>query len=298
MGVDLFAFKGSSYLLLIDYHSRYVEMSKLHSTTSAAVIQHMKSIYARHGIPEILVSDNGPQFSAEIFTQFAQNFDFQHQTSSPNFPQGNGEIERAVKTVKSMLEKAIDPYIGLLSYRTTPLANGYSPVELLMNRKLRSTVPMITKQYIPKVPCRSQLQYKEQLYREEQKRRFNTRHRTCELPPLQQGDAVCIPEFQRNATVLSQVAPRSYTVQTPTGRVRRNRRDLILLPETTPTVNPPTVNSPTVNSPTVNSPLDVDINVSPENSTPSPTTPESLTVPGATVTRSGRISRPPDRLNL
>ena len=71
----------------------------------------MKSIYARHGIPEVLVSDNGPQFSAEIFTQFAQNFDFQHQTSSPNYPQGNGEIERAVKTVKSMLEKATDPYI-------------------------------------------------------------------------------------------------------------------------------------------------------------------------------------------
>ena len=139
MGVDFFAFKGSSYLLLIDYYSRYVEMSKLHSTTSAAVIQHMKSIYTRHGIPEILVSDNGPQFSAEIFTQFTQNFDFQHQTNSPNFPQGNGEIERAVKTVKSMLEKATDPYIGLLSYRTTPLANGYSPAELLMNRKLRST---------------------------------------------------------------------------------------------------------------------------------------------------------------
>ena len=96
VGVDLFVFKGSSYLLLIDYYSRYVEMSKLHSTTSTAVIQHMKSIFARHGITEILISDNGPQFAAEIFTQFAKNFDFQHQTSSPNFPQGNGEIERAV----------------------------------------------------------------------------------------------------------------------------------------------------------------------------------------------------------
>ena len=164
VGVNLFALNGSSYLLLIDYYFRYVEMSKLYSTTSAAVIQHMKSIFTRHGIPEILISDNGPQFAAEIFTQFAQNFDFQHQTSSPNFSQGNGEIERAVKTVKLMLEKATDPYIALLSYRTTPLANGYSPGELLMNRKLRPTVPMIAKQYMPKVPCCSQLQYKEQLY--------------------------------------------------------------------------------------------------------------------------------------
>lgn len=75
-GVSVFAFKGFSYFLLIYYYSRYAEMSKLHSTTSAAVIQHMKSIFTRHDIPEILVSDNDPQFSAEIFAQFAQNLDF------------------------------------------------------------------------------------------------------------------------------------------------------------------------------------------------------------------------------
>ena len=143
---------------------------------------------------EILVSDNGPQFSAEIFIQFAQNFDFQHQTSSPNFPQGNGEIERAIKTVKSMLEKATDPYIGLLSYRTTPLANDYSPAELLMSHKLRSTVPMITKQYYTKSTLPFSATIQGTADREEQKRRFNTRHRTRELPPLQQGDAVWIPD--------------------------------------------------------------------------------------------------------
>ena len=50
--------------------------------------------------------------------------------------------------VKSMLNKATDPYLGLLSYWATPLANGYSPVELLMGRKLRSTIPMIPELYI------------------------------------------------------------------------------------------------------------------------------------------------------
>ena len=60
VGADLFTFKGSDYLLLIDYYSRYVEMSKLYSTTSLTIMQHMKSIFAWHGIPEILISDNGP----------------------------------------------------------------------------------------------------------------------------------------------------------------------------------------------------------------------------------------------
>ena len=93
VGADLFTFKGSNYLLLIDYYSHYVEMCKLHSTTSTATIQHMKSIFARHGIPETLISDNGPQFSADSFAHFAKEFDFQYQTSSPNFPQSNGEVE-------------------------------------------------------------------------------------------------------------------------------------------------------------------------------------------------------------
>ena len=93
VGADLFTFKGSNYLLLIDYYSHYVEMCKLHSTTSTATIQHMKSIFARHGIPETLISNNGPQFSADSFAHFAKEFDFQYQTSSPNFPQSNGEVE-------------------------------------------------------------------------------------------------------------------------------------------------------------------------------------------------------------
>ena len=124
----------------------------------------MKSIFTRHNIPETLISDNGPQFSADSFAQFAKEFDFQHQTSSPNYPQSNGGVERAVKTVKSMLEKAKDPYMSLLSYRLTPLANGYSPAKLLMNCNLRSTVPMITEQYIPKIPPRLELQQEEQLH--------------------------------------------------------------------------------------------------------------------------------------
>ena len=80
VGMDLFEV---NYVLLVDYFSRYPEVIKLSVTTSAAVINVMKSIFARHGIPEVVRSDDGPQFSAEEFTKFSSSFGFQLLTSSP-----------------------------------------------------------------------------------------------------------------------------------------------------------------------------------------------------------------------
>ena len=54
---------------------------------------HIKSVFTRHGIPEEVISDNGPQFSLHEFSQFAEKYSFNHVTSSPCFPQGNGEAE-------------------------------------------------------------------------------------------------------------------------------------------------------------------------------------------------------------
>jgi len=98
--------------------------------------QHIKSIFVRHGIPQEVVSDNGPQYSSIEFKQFADEYGFWHTKSSPKFPQSNREAERAVQTIKNLLKKADDPYMAIMTYHTTPLSNGYSPAELLINRHL------------------------------------------------------------------------------------------------------------------------------------------------------------------
>ena len=75
---------------------------------------------ARHGVPETLVSDNGPQFSSKEFVLFAKDYGFSHVTSSPGYASGNGEVERAVRTIKELLYAAKDPYSAPLNYRSTP----------------------------------------------------------------------------------------------------------------------------------------------------------------------------------
>ena len=140
VGTDLLEWKKKDYLLVVDYYSRFIEVSKLTSTTAASAITHLKSIFARHGIPQVVVSENGPQYSAAAFSEFSKEYGFTHYTSSPKFPQANGEAERAVKTVKQFLEKNSDLYMAMLAYRSTPLENGHSPAELLMGRKLRTTL--------------------------------------------------------------------------------------------------------------------------------------------------------------
>jgi len=94
VAADLFKLKGAQYLLVVDYFSRYPEVYKLASTTSDAIIKPLKSIFARHGVPEVLRSDNGPQFASREFQEFAKRYGFQHNTSSPHYPQSNGKSSR------------------------------------------------------------------------------------------------------------------------------------------------------------------------------------------------------------
>ena len=143
---DLFTLNNNDYLVTVDYHSRFFEVVKLSSTTSKAVISKLKSHFARYGIPSILISDNGPQYSLVEFQDFARTWGFTHRTSSQIYPQSNGLVEKTVQTAKSLMTKGSengeDPYLGLLEYRNTPVDGLASPSQLLMCRQLRTLSAM------------------------------------------------------------------------------------------------------------------------------------------------------------
>ena len=113
------------------YHSCFIEISKLSTGSSLQVITHIKSIFARHDISQTILSDNGPQYSSDLFANFSQQYGFIHIKSSPKYLQANGEAKRAVRTIKSLLKKNKyqdgDVYLALLAYRSTPIANCLNP---------------------------------------------------------------------------------------------------------------------------------------------------------------------------
>ncbi|GAA6094207.1 uncharacterized protein K02A2.6-like, partial [Tachysurus ichikawai] len=150
---DLFQWQNGNYLIMVDYFSCYIEVCSLQGSTSAKqTIARFKAVFARYGCPDVLVTDNGPQFSCNEFAQFAQDYDFTHETSSPCYPRSNGEAERAVRTVKSLLAKEGDFHKALLAYRATPLVHGSSPAQLMMEKRIRTPVPVSPEQLQPQWP--------------------------------------------------------------------------------------------------------------------------------------------------
>ena len=101
----LFELQGQHYLLLVDYCSNFFELARFGPNTRATcVIDAMRSQLARHGSAEVLVSDNGPQFSCREFRTFTQLWYIEHATSSPRCPQNNGQAVRAIGTVKNLMK--------------------------------------------------------------------------------------------------------------------------------------------------------------------------------------------------
>ena len=134
-------------------------------------------MFARHGIPEVLRSDNGPQYVSQEMTDFATSYGFTQVTSSPHYPRSNRLAERAVKTVKAMLEKSKDPHLALLSYRSTEFSwCSLSPAQLLMGRRIRSTLPQILENLSPDWLYLKSLKNKTDNIREN-KKNYNKRHR-------------------------------------------------------------------------------------------------------------------------
>ena len=170
---------------MVDYFSRFIEiLILLASQKSSETIRAVKSIFATHRIPEILRSDNGPQFISTEFDEFSKEYLFTHVTSSQKLPKANGEAERAAQTTKNALKKEKDLAKALMSYGATSLENGYSPAEMLLARKIRTTVPVLPDQLKPSWPGLQEVREHKQESKYVQTKRYNVSHRWTELSAL------------------------------------------------------------------------------------------------------------------
>ena len=146
VATDLFEIRNSKYLLLVDYYSRFPVLHKPGSTTSRVLVQEMKAVFAELGVPSMIVSDGGPQYTSAEFKDFTKQWQIEHRVSSPRNPQSNGMAERCVQTMKALLIKTMeegeDMDLALLTYKTTPLSHRPpSPAELLNFRKYKTLLP-------------------------------------------------------------------------------------------------------------------------------------------------------------
>ncbi|KAJ0183794.1 hypothetical protein K1T71_000217 [Dendrolimus kikuchii] len=155
VGCDIFEFKQKQYLVVVDALSNYIEVGSLKDLRSVTVINQLKSVFARHGVPLLLYSDGGLCFDSELFKSFEKDWGFMHIKSSPHYPKSNGLAESAVKIVKKIFQKAEDanedPLLALLNQRNTPRGKVNSPASILMGRQLRTNIPCSFVTLIPKL---------------------------------------------------------------------------------------------------------------------------------------------------
>ena len=156
VAVDMFTLERKEYIVLVDYYSDFIEVQELSDATFATVTQFLKEQFSRHGIPDVLVSDNGPQLTSHEFSTFAREWEFRHVTSSPHHHKSNGKAEAAVNVTKNLMKKAFrdgrDPWLALLEYRNTPTeAVGSSPAQRLMSRRTKTLMPTASTLLRPRV---------------------------------------------------------------------------------------------------------------------------------------------------
>ena len=217
-------FQGKMILVVIDSHSKWIEAYPTESSTSAKVIELSRTLFSQFGIPEILVTDNGPCFVSEEFETFLAKNGIKHVTSAPFHPATNGLAERAVQIIKKGLKKVTGGSMMsriarvLTAYRVTPQSTtGVSPAELLQGRRIRTRLDLLKPNIAERV--------------ENQQMKHKVSHdRSSRLTYFVKGETVYVQNFGTGqrwmpAVVQEVTGPVSFLVKLQDGRLMRRHQD-------------------------------------------------------------------------
>ena len=241
VGIDLFSISGRDYLVPVDYMSNFYEVDYLPETTAATVITKIKYHFARHGIPDIVITDNGPQFACGLFRQFASTWEFDHQPISPGNSKANGAAEAAAKYAKKMMKRCIaektDPYLGLLNLRNTPTEGiNTSPVQRLFGRRTKTVTPTSASRLQPRYDVSDEVAKKEEQRRSNAATQDRSRK---DLRQMRPGEGIWIQPISgktkewTRGTVEERTSERAYDVRSnDNGRIYRRDRQRLRVDKT------------------------------------------------------------------
>lgn len=218
-------------MVAVDYFSKWLEIIRLTSKTTSAIIDRLIDLFATHGHPRMIIADNMP-FGSKEFRNFASEFEFNLISSSPHYPKSNGLAEKFVHIAKNILRKSKESNVDfrkvLLEYRNTPLKDlKISPAELLMSRKCNTYLPASNTLLVPKINnCVRELQDRHS----SKQKQYYDRNSKCR-GDLAVGDKVVY--LDKNGKWLEAIVtsladtPRSYWIRNSDGSVyRRNKHHL------------------------------------------------------------------------
>ena len=146
LAIDVYFYRGQQFLIAVDCCTDWPEITSMgRHTTTSRLLNALLEIFSWYGTPDIVWSDQGPQFTSQAFKNISQTCGFQHITSSPTYPQSNRKAEAAVKSMKKLIARVstgrqIDHSKlawALLQCRNTPSRRDeISPAQRLLGRPL------------------------------------------------------------------------------------------------------------------------------------------------------------------
>ena len=318
---------GDYLLVVIDDYSRYPEVEIVSSTSAKSTLPKLHAVFARHGVPSVVKTDNGPPFNSTDFSNFAKYLGFTHRKVTPLWPQANGGVERFMRTLKKVIQTAHiegkswkqELFRALLNYRATPHSTtGISPAEALFNRNIRTRLPE-PDVASPDIDSEIRLNDSE---RKGQMKAYADSKRNTKLSELQVGDSVLVKQpITSKLTTPYSPEPLQITQKKGTMVTARNSRRSITrnssffkripykVQDHEPPVAEPDLDEPTVaTTPCVAEPSGEATPTRPGPATSSSTTvvqSEALTPPAAgsqssqpaaePIRRSTRVKKPPEK---
>lgn len=237
LGVDFAEIAGHTYLIVTDYYSKWFEPIKVNSKNIDTVISELKILFSRFGIPDEIISDNVP-FNSMDFKTFCLHNDIKCSFISPGHSQSNGMVEKSVGIFLKMFKKIkydeSSLWYSLLEYRNSPLEGiDLSPAQLLLNRKLKTNIPVKIELLQPEMYDKEKLLSDMMKNKEKQENYFNKTSRERNHNELSNAKYLYVlykGTWMKCENLGKADTPRSYKVRLLDGTVlKRNSKCLRLV---------------------------------------------------------------------